>query len=219
MERALRLTLDVTRHLGVTAVPLAPPAPDASDARVNSLAFSDDGSTLYAATNDGALTVVDVATGAKTGEFFVRDNGCRLVTATHHPAAVLHAAAAGGDVSYHNLHENKITRVFRRHTARVTSISMNPVTDHFLTVSHDGTFCVWDLRSSAPVGVGALVAAWRAARGARLSTTHTPAAHNLAPSSLPAQARLSGRPCPRGRRARRRPSRRPRWAALTRRAR
>ncbi len=156
--RPLKLTLDVTRHLCVAALPLGAGAPAGGeadvDARVNSVAFSDDGLVAYAASNDGVLSVIDVRSGARTAEVHVRDAGCRLVTATHHAAGVLHAAATGGAITYHNLHENRVVRVFRGHEARVTSLSMNPVTDHFLSVGLDGNFFIWDLRASAPVGKG-----------------------------------------------------------------
>lgn len=153
-SRYLKLSLEVTRHLGVAYLPLGLPAAPTSDMRVNSIAFSDDGKSLYAATNDGALSVIDVGSGVRTAEFFAREAGCRLVTPTHHSLGVLHAAAIGGAVTYHNLHENKIVRVFRGHDAKVTSISMNPVSDHFLTVGLDGVFNIWDLRVTTPLGRG-----------------------------------------------------------------
>lgn len=150
--------MEVTRHLGLAYLPFgtpAAPSAEVGDCRLNSVSFSDDGKYLYTASNDGVLSLVDVATGTRTAEFFSREVGCRLVTATHHSLGVLHAAATGGAITYHNLHENKAVRVFEGHSARVTSISMNPVSDHFLSVGLDGVFNVWDLRMAAPIGRGA----------------------------------------------------------------
>lgn len=153
--RSLKLNLDVARNLCISSI-ISPsaPAPAEVDARPNSVAFSEDGLALYSASNDGVITVVDVPSGARRSEFFVRGAGCRHVTATRHAAGVLHAADASGAISYHNLHENKIVRVFRGHAGRITSLSMSPATEHFLSVGADGTFRVWDLRAAAPVGQG-----------------------------------------------------------------
>lgn len=145
-------------------------APDGVDGRVNSVSYSKCGGYFYTTTNDGVLGLYDAGTGSRLSEFHVKDTGCRLVTATHHPMGVLHASGLPplkrdappdsgldvGQVVYHNLHENKIMRVFRGHKDRVTSISMNPANDLFLTTSLDGTFRVWDLRTSSPVAVGPL---------------------------------------------------------------
>ena len=122
---------------------------------MNSVAISDDGKSVYTASNGGVLSVVDVASGVRTAEFFSRYTGCRLVTSTHHGHGVLHAAAMGGAITYHYLHENKVVRVFRGHDARVASISMSLVSDHFLTVGLDGIFNIWDLRVVTPLGRGA----------------------------------------------------------------
>jgi COMPASS component SWD2 len=161
--RSLRFSMEVTRHLGLAYLPFGTPAAptaEGGDCRINSVAFSDDGKYIYTASNDGVLGLVDVATGTRTAEFFSREVGCRLVTATHHSLGVLHAAATGGAITYHNLHENKAVRVFEGHSARVTSISMNPVSDHFLSVGLDGVFNVWDLRMAAPIGRGAFTASF-----------------------------------------------------------
>lgn len=152
--RSIRSTLDVSRSLGISACITTSVAPAGDDRRPNAVAFSEDGLSLYSTSNDGVITVVDVPSGMKRSEFLVRATGCRHVTATRHPLGVLHAADSNGAISYHNLHENKIVRVFRGHAGRITSLSMSPATEHFLSVGADGTFHVWDLRASTPVGRG-----------------------------------------------------------------
>ena len=149
------------------------------DDRVNSLAYSECGTYLYTATNDGVLALFEAHSGQRVSEYHLKDFGCRLVTATHHPMGVLHAscpprrsgsgggAGSGGgtpritpldlgQVTYHNLHENRVVRYFRGHTDRVTSISMNPVNDLVLTTSLDNTFRLWDLRTAKELAVGPL---------------------------------------------------------------
>lgn len=110
--------------------------------------------------NDATIRVTNAATGKISGLFHVKDAGCRLVTATHHPSAVIHAASKGGPQSgrivLHSLHDDKIIRLFEGHSDFVSSISMNPADDTFLTCSRDGTFKMWDLRQRAPIAAGDL---------------------------------------------------------------
>jgi COMPASS component SWD2 len=46
-------------------------------------------------------------------------------------------------IHYWSLHDNKILRKFRGHTDQVTSISMSPENDNFMTSSLDGTVRLW----------------------------------------------------------------------------
>ena len=133
----------------------APSAP-VPDTRCTSLSYSDVGDYLVSSHNDSSLRLLSGAQGgAVVSELHVRETGCRLVTHTHHPLAVLHAAAKGGAlagrVSYHSLQENRIVRTFEGHTDFVTSISMSPADDAFLTASRDGTWKLWDLRARSAV--------------------------------------------------------------------
>ena len=168
---------------------------DGMDSRVNSVCYSRCGNYTYCTTNDGVLGLYDAHTGNRLSEFHMKEAGCRLVTATHHPMGVLHAsglpgfagskrdppldankALDSGQIVYHNLHENKIMRVFRGHKDRVTSISMNPANDLFLTTSLDGTFRVWDLRSSVPLAMGPLASSTVEEMASADGATSTPKA-------------------------------------------
>jgi len=51
-------------------------------------------------------------------------------------------------INYLSLHDNKILRQFRGHSGEVTSISMSPVDDSFLTSSKDGSIRLWDLKQA-----------------------------------------------------------------------
>lgn len=61
-------------------------------------------------------------------------------------------------MAYHNLHENKIVRYFKAHTNQVTSISMSPEADLFITTGLDHQFCIWDLRMPNAAATGTLPA-------------------------------------------------------------
>lgn len=54
---------------------------------------------------------------------------------------------------YHSLYNNEYIRYFVGHTAQVVNVSMDAVTDEFLTASADGTVRLWDLRTPACNGV------------------------------------------------------------------
>ena len=51
-------------------------------------------------------------------------------------------------INYLSLHDNKILRQFRGHSGEVTSISMSPVDDSFLTSSKDRSIRLWDLKQA-----------------------------------------------------------------------
>ena len=55
-------------------------------------------------------------------------------------------------IRYLSSHDNSYIRYFRGHTAPVTSISLNPSSDNFLSTSLDNTVRLWDLRSQHTQG-------------------------------------------------------------------
>lgn len=156
---SISLSADVVSHMGLAAVH-EPPGVAGADERCNGICFS--GDFMISSHNDGSVHVFSAVTGAQVQEVHVKDQGCRLVTPTHHPLGVLHAASKGGSlemqgrVAYHSLHDNRILRVFDGHNDFVTSCSMNPINDTFVTASRDGTFRIWDLRQRQAVASGEL---------------------------------------------------------------
>jgi COMPASS component SWD2 len=147
----------IPRYSIASVIP--PSSSDASkDQRANSLAFSENGRYLVSSHNDGVINLISGATGERECEFHLKDAGARLITATHHEMGYLHAAATPVGhpcpVSYHNIYENKIVRYFKGHTDRVTSISLCPESDIFLTTGLDGKFILWDVRSPVAAATG-----------------------------------------------------------------
>lgn len=114
------------RHMGLSAIEEVQENIDQMnpDNRANSLAFNNDGSLLFAAYNDEVVRVFDGATCGKKNEFQVKKRGCRLITATHSPAAVLHSSSSASthaaEISYHDLETNQIIRIFRGHSQMVS---------------------------------------------------------------------------------------------------
>lgn len=159
------VTLDAPylRGMGIAAV-VEPPQPAADvDQRVTGLSFNDAGTHFVSSHKDGVVSLYDGTSGRREATFFCRETGCKLATFTHSSAGVLHASdsragqagASANAVAYHDLHKNAIVRSFVGHAGKVTSLSMNPKADVFLTTSLDGTFLLWDLRQAQPIGSGA----------------------------------------------------------------
>ena len=174
MSSSVTLTPELIRRWGMAAIfegpnstPLAPAsAVPHHVARCNGLSFSENGRFLASSHDDGVVQLFSGETGTREATFYSKEYGCRLLTHTHHELGVLHAAGTlsetdtlAGQIAYHSLHDNKVIRFFRAHTARVTSISVHPRTDWFLTTSLDGTFRLWDIRQPNCAAVGSLGAA------------------------------------------------------------
>ena len=85
-------------------------------------------------------------------------------------------------IRYLSTHDNSYIRYFRGHTGRVTSLSLCPSNDTFLSASLDHTVKLWDLRSSSAQGNLNL-------HGATL-TAYDPSATVIAVASPPTQSLL-----------------------------
>lgn len=131
-------------------------------APVTSLSYHSSGSYLFVASEkDSVLRVVDCLNGNTSnnniggGEYNnkmirLQNQGIRLVKSTHHTHCVLFTPGSNSgvpmknDVYYLSVHDNKLLRKFEGHTGVITSMSMSPVDDTFLTSCVDGTVKLWD---------------------------------------------------------------------------
>ena len=127
----------------------------AGQAPVSSLTYHDDGVHLYAASEeDSRLRLINCDSGNadRPAVKFERE-GIRMAEATHHDLCVLYSGKGSKEqppaqrnaVHYLSLHDNKILRNFSGHTGDITSISMSPVDDMFLSSSKDNTVRLWSL--------------------------------------------------------------------------
>lgn len=55
----------------------------------------------------------------------------------HHRLTAVHSQGADYALRYHDLHANRFVRYFRGHTGRVTTLSMSPKSDVFLSAAED----------------------------------------------------------------------------------
>lgn len=57
------------------------------------------------------------------------------------------------DIRYHSFYDNRYLRYFKGHTARVTSLAIDPKQDGFISASEDGTIRLWAFNSSNSTGM------------------------------------------------------------------
>mmetsp|Transcript_3808 Transcript_3808/g.5553 ORF Transcript_3808/g.5553 Transcript_3808/m.5553 type:complete len:331 (+) Transcript_3808:200-1192(+) len=132
-----------------------------SKSRVTSASFHADGSKLFVASEaDSKLQIIDCQAGKQSSPAlrFERE-GISLVESTHHDKCILISGKGSADqqpsqryaVSYHSIHDNKILRKFRGHNDTISSISMSPSDDYFLSSSRDRTVRMWSLQQAGAV--------------------------------------------------------------------
>ncbi|KAK1742491.1 WD40 domain-containing protein [Skeletonema marinoi] len=121
----------------------------------SSASYHESGSHLYVASEaDSVLRIVDCLNGGGTPQMIkLQREGIRTVKATHHAQCVLFSPGLKNgpkknNVYYLSVHDNKILREFEGHQSVVTSISMSPVDDSFLSSSADGTVRLWNAGKS-----------------------------------------------------------------------
>jgi COMPASS component SWD2 len=86
-----------------------------------------------------------------------RQHGIKHIIYTHHRHCVLCSSLkpeGRHEIRYWSLYDNQYLRVFSAHSQEVTSLSMCPSNDNFLSASLDRTVRLWDL--STPQCVAAL---------------------------------------------------------------
>jgi COMPASS component SWD2 len=114
-------------------------------AKASSLSYHESGSYLFVASEaDRVLRIVDCLNGGTPQMIKLQREGIRTVKATHHAHCVLFSPGSNNgpsknNVFYLSVHDNKILREFEGHHGVVSSISMSPVDDSFLSASVDRT--------------------------------------------------------------------------------
>eukprot|EP00899_Mesostigma_viride_P007457 jgi/Mesvir1/16712/Mv15103-RA.1 len=123
--------------------------------RINSLDFHPRENQLVTASDDASIHVYDTATGTLKKSLNSKKYGVSHICFTHHPENVIHASRNDWDdsIRYLSLYDNRYHRYFQGHRGRVTSLSMSPKDDLFMSGSLDGTVRLWDLRSTACQGL------------------------------------------------------------------
>jgi COMPASS component SWD2 len=127
------------------------PAP--TGAHYTSVDFDDTGEFLLLSRSDDTIQLFNTKAGAHAKELKSQKYGSALAKFTHNSTSIIYASTKVDDgIRYLSMHDNSFIRYFRGHTARVTSLSMSPSNDQFLSASLDNTVKLWDCRSSSPQG-------------------------------------------------------------------
>jgi COMPASS component SWD2 len=122
------------------------------DSYVTGMDFHESGDHLVVGTST-SVHLVDAKTAVERKKVFVKSHGLGKIKFTHHELCVLLSSEKQtNDIRYLSLYDNKYLRYFRGHSDIVTSLSMSPSDDSFLTSSVDRTVCYWNLNSSYPIG-------------------------------------------------------------------
>uniref|UniRef100_A0A8C5HK47 Twinfilin n=1 Tax=Gouania willdenowi TaxID=441366 RepID=A0A8C5HK47_GOUWI len=116
--------------------------------KINCFDFSSNGETIISSSDDDSLVLYDCQEGKPKRTLYSKKYGVDLIRYTHAANTVVYSSNKIDDtIRYLSLHDNKYIRYFPGHTKRVTSLSMSPVDDTFISGSLDKTIRLWDLRS------------------------------------------------------------------------
>jgi COMPASS component SWD2 len=124
-----------------------------SEGIITNLEYHRDGRYLVASTSEGAIQIFDSLSGIQCKKVLARDHGIGSMKFTHHDSSVLLTSErVSHDIRLLCLHDNQYIRFFRGHEDKVTSLSMSPIGDNFISTSLDNTVNIWDLSSKSRVG-------------------------------------------------------------------
>lgn len=122
--------------------------------KINSIDFSQDGTTLISSSNDDAIIIYDCEKGSVKRTILSKKYGVGLIRHTHTTNTAIHTSNKIDDtIRYLSLPDNKYLRYFSGHQKSVVTLCMSPVDDTFLSGSLDKTIRLWDLRSQNCSGI------------------------------------------------------------------
>lgn len=120
---------------------------------VTNLDFHREGRWLVMSTNENSIHLIDALAGEEKKKLYAKANGIGKIKFTHHESCVLLSSEKRYDIRYLCMYDNRYLRCFEGHTGKVTSLSMSPIDDRFLTASADKSVCLWSVSSptSSPI--------------------------------------------------------------------
>ena len=166
---------DVINSFRASRLFKAPP-----NSRYTSIDFDDSGEFLLLSRTDDTIQLFNTKAGQHAKELKSQKYGNALARFTHHSTSIIYASTKLDDgIRYLSMHDNSFIRYFRGHTARVTSLTLSPSSDNFLSASLDNTVKLWDCRSANSQGQLNFESPWL--------TAYDPSASVIAIASPPAQ--------------------------------
>ena len=123
-----------------------------SDSQISSIDFHADGQYCVSTTKEGSVQLIDSLSGEEKKKLYTKTHGIGSVKYTHHEACVLLSSERKThDIRYLCMHDNRYLRFFKGHSDKVTSLSMSPISDYFISSSNDKTVLVWNLEYPSPI--------------------------------------------------------------------
>lgn len=122
--------------------------------KINSIDFSQDGTTLISSSNDDAIIIYDCEKGTVKRTLQSKKYGVGLIRHTPVSNTAIHTSTKIDDtIRYLSLPDNKYLRYFIGHQKSVVTLCMSPIDDTFLSGSLDKTIRLWDLKSPNCSGI------------------------------------------------------------------
>eukprot|EP00931_Biecheleriopsis_adriatica_P067017 TRINITY_DN41223_c0_g1_i1.p1 TRINITY_DN41223_c0_g1~~TRINITY_DN41223_c0_g1_i1.p1 ORF type:complete len:357 (-),score=58.99 TRINITY_DN41223_c0_g1_i1:47-1090(-) len=120
---------------------------------VTGMDFTYDGQHLVTAGEDNSVYVYACDKASRVRHLRCEKYGVALLRFLHNDRDCAVAASRCETehlLKYWDFHDNKYLRLFRSHTAKVTSVSPHPYEDLFLSGSEDKSVLLWDIRQDRP---------------------------------------------------------------------
>lgn len=103
-------------------------------------------------TNESSIHLIDTFTGEEKKKLYAKADGTGNVKFTHHESCVLFSSERNNfNIKYLCTYDNRYLRYFKGHTGKVTSLSMSPCDDCFLSASQDRSIRLWNLSAQNPI--------------------------------------------------------------------
>ncbi|OIW33706.1 WD40 repeat-like protein [Coniochaeta ligniaria NRRL 30616] len=120
---------------------------------VISIDFDDPGELCITSESDETLMIYNVKEGRHDKKLLSQKYGVKLAKFTHHSSSILYASTKENDaIRYLSTHNTSFIRYFEGHTASVTSISLHPGADNFISCGRDDAVHLWALNVKNWVG-------------------------------------------------------------------